>query len=157
MRRDYFELDVTNIDWVDEDGDPSKPNVVIEFTGPTVDLRGRLTDHDDNLLDAGDTDVTFRLTDDVEDSSARGVVAVTNRLTGDFVLELNQDADDVLQFIRAARRYGETTDDGDGRYRVELRVDGETLTVYEKSTFLVYSADGDLLRSQSLIPSGVEL
>lgn len=157
MRRDYFELDVTNIDWVDEDGDPSKPNVVIEFTGPTVDLRNRLTDHDDNLLDADGTDVTFRLTDDVEDSNARGVVAVTNRLTGDFVLELNQEASDVLQFIRAARRYGEATDDGDGRYRVELRVDGDTLTVYEKSTFLVYSADGDLLRSHSLIPSGVEL
>ncbi|WP_232688405.1 DUF5793 family protein [Halobacterium zhouii] len=157
MRRDYFELDVSNIDWVDEDGDPSKPNVVIEFTGPTVDLRDRLTDHDDNLLDADDTDVTFRLTDDSAESNAGGVVAVTNRLTGDFVLELNQDAEDVLQFIQAARRYGEATDDGDGRYRVELRVDGDELVVYEKSTFLVYSADGDLLRSQSLIPSGVEL
>ena len=157
MRRDYFELDVSNIDWVDEGGDPSKPNVVIEFTGPTADLRDRLTDHDDNLLNANDTDVTFRLMDDAEDADARGVVAVTNRLTGDFVLELNQDADDVLQFIRAAVRYGEATDDGDGHYRVELHVDGDELIVYEKSTFLVYSADGDLLRSQSLIPSGVEL
>jgi hypothetical protein len=85
------------------------------------------------------------------------VVSVTNRITGDFVLELNEDAEDVLRFVRAARRYGESTDDGDGRYRVEIRVDGEELVVYEKSTFLVYSSDGDLLRSHSLIPSGVEL
>ncbi|MFB6068644.1 MAG: DUF5793 family protein [Halobacterium sp.] len=157
MRRDYFELDVTNIDWVDGGGDPRKPNVSIEFTGAAEDLRARLTDHHGELLDAAETDAAFRLTDDVDDPDATGVVSVTNRITGDFVLELNQDADDVLRFVRAARRYGEATDDGEGRYRVEISVDGEELVVYEKSTFLVYSEDGDLLRGQSLIPSGVEL
>jgi len=162
MRRDYFELDVSNVDWVDgSDGSPEKPNVVIEFTGASGDLRDRLTDSTGDLLDAGETDAAFRLTDDADDPDASGVVSVTNRLTGDFVLELNVDADDVLQFVRAARRYGESTgDDGDGeggRYRVEIRVDGDELVVYEKDTFLVYSGDGDLLRGQSLIPSGVEL
>lgn len=157
MRRDHFELDVTGVDWVDESGDPSKPNVAIEFTGDVDDLRDRLTDHDGKLLDASETDAAFRLTDDVEDAGATGVVAVTNRITGDFVLELNEDAEDVFTFIRAARRYGEATDDDDGRYRVEIRVAGEELVVYEKSTFLVYSRDGDLLRADSLIPSGIEL
>jgi hypothetical protein len=157
MRRDYFELDVTNVGWVDDGGDPRKPNVVIEFSGSEADLHGRLTDHDGDRLDASQTDAAFRLTDDVDDPDATGVVAVTNRITGDFVLELNEDADDVLRFVRAARRYGESTDDGDGRYRVEIRVDDEQLAVYEKSTFLVYSSDGDLLRGHSLIPSGVEL
>ncbi|MFC3476138.1 DUF5793 family protein [Halobacterium litoreum] len=157
MRRDYFELDVTNVDWVAEDGDPRKPNVEIEFTGDAEELRDRLTDHEGDLLDASETDAGFRLTDDVDDPGATGVVSVTNRITGDFVFELNEDADDVLRFVRAARRYGESTDDGEGRYRVEILVDGEQLAVYEKSTFLVYSADGDLLRGHSLIPSGVEL
>ncbi|WP_232701567.1 DUF5793 family protein [Halobacterium wangiae] len=157
MRRDYFELDVTGVDWVDEGGEPSKPNVVIEFTGDVDDLRDHLTDNDGELLDAGETDATFRLTDDVEERGASGVVAVTNRITGDFVLELNEDAEDVFTFIRAARRYGEATDDDEGRYRVEIRVDGEELVVYDKSTFLVYSRDGDLLRGDSLIPSGIEL
>jgi hypothetical protein len=157
MRRDYFELDVSNVDWVDGDGSPEKPNVVIEFSGAAGELSDRLTDNAGELLDAEETDAAFRLTDDVDDPAADGVVSVTNRLTGDFVLELNVDADDVLQFVRAARRYGESTDDGDGRYRVEIRVDGEELVVYEKATFLVYSSDGDLLRGHSLIPSGVEL
>lgn len=156
MRRDYFELDVTNVDWVEDDGEPRKPNVVIEFTGSATELRDRFTDNDGNLLDAEQTDVAFRLTDDVEAEDADGVVAVTNRITGEFVLELNEDADDVLKFIRAARRYGEATD-GEGRYRVDVHTDGEELVVYEKSTFLVYSEDGDLLRSHSLIPSGIEL
>ena len=157
MRRDYFERDVTGVDWVDDGGEPSKPNVVIEFTGDRDDLRDRLTDNDGELLDASETDATFRLTDDVEERGATGVVAVTNRITGDFVLELNEDAEDVFTFIRAARRYGEATDDDEGRYRVEIRVDGEELVVYDKSTFLVYSRDGDLLRGDSLIPSGIEL
>ncbi|MFB6268708.1 MAG: DUF5793 family protein [Halobacterium sp.] len=156
MRRDYFELDVTNVDWVEDDGEPRKPDVVIEFTGAAAELEDRLTDRDGNRLDAGETDATFRLTDDVDDPDADGVVAVTNRITGEFVLELNEDAEDVLKFVRAARRYGEATGD-DGQYRVEIRVDGEELVVYEKSTFLVYSEDGDLLRSHSLIPSGIEL
>jgi hypothetical protein len=156
MRRDYFELDVTNVDWVENDGDPSKPNVVIEFTGAAAELEKRLTDRDGNLLDESEVDAGFRLTDDVDDPDAGGVVAVTNRITGEFVLELNEDADDVLKFVRAARRYGKATGD-DGRYRVEIRVDGEELAVYEKATFLVYSEDGNLLRSHSLIPSGIEL
>lgn len=157
MRRDYFELDVSNVDWVDGSGSPEKPNVAIDFAGPADELRDRLTDTTGDLLDAEGTDAAFRLTDDVDDPDASGVVSVTNRITGDFVLELNVDAEDVLRFVRAARRYGESTDDGDGRYRVEIRVDDGELTVYEKSTFLVYSSDGDLLRGHSLIPSGVEL
>jgi hypothetical protein len=157
MRRDYFELDVSNVGWVDGSGSPEKPNVVIDFAGAADELRERLTDNTGDLLDAGGTDAAFRLTDDVDDPDASGVVSVTNRITGDFVLELNVDAADVLQFVRAARRYGESTDDGDGRYRVEIRVDDEELVVYEKATFLVYSSDGDLLRGHSLIPSGVEL
>src|SRR6056297_473114 len=157
MRRDYFELDVSNVGWVDGSDSPEKPNVVIEFAGDADELRERLTDNTGALLGAEGTDAGFRLTDDVDDPDASGVVSVTNRITGDFVLELNVDAEDVLQFVRAARRYGESTDDGDGRYRVEIRVDDEELVVYEKTTFLVYSSDGDLLRGHSLIPSGVEL
>jgi hypothetical protein len=157
MRRDYFELDVSNVDWVDGSDSPEKPNVVIEFAGAGGELRDRLTDNTGDLLDAAGTDAAFRLTDDVDEPDAGGVVSVTNRITGDFVLELNVDAEDVLRFVRAARRYGESTDDGEGRYRVEIRVDGEELVVYEKATFLVYSSDGDLLRGHSLIPSGVEL
>lgn len=155
MRRDYFELDVQNIDWVEDGGEPRKPVVHIDFHGPGETLRDRLTGRDE-LLDAGETDVAFRLQEPLEEGDAAGVVGVTNRITGDFVLELNEDAEDVLQFIRAAREYGKDADT-DGRYRVEISIDGEPLVTYEKSTFLVYDADRSLLRSKSLIPSGVEL
>lgn len=157
MRRDYFTLEVSNVDWVEEDGEAAKPTVTIDFEGPASSLRERLTGTDDELLDASETDVALRLQPEDVDTDQSGVVSVTNRVTGDFVLELNEDADDVLRFIRAARRYGEVTGGDDGRYHVELRIDDETLASYDKSTFLVYNESGNLLRKDSLIPSGVEL
>ncbi|ESP89644.1 DUF5793 family protein [Candidatus Halobonum tyrrellensis] len=156
MRRDYFELEVENLEWVEAGEDPRKPRVYIDFHGPEEELRERLAGSRGDLLAAEETDVAFRLQESADDPDATGVVGVTNRLTGDFVLELNEDADDVLRFITAAREYGKR-DDGDGRYRVEIDVEGEQLVAYEKETFLVYDAEGNLLRHDSLIPSGVEL
>jgi len=157
MRRDHFELEAHNIDWVETGEQPAEPKVVIDFNGPKETLTDRLTDATGTLLDASETDVAFRLQDPLDDPDAAGVVSVTDRVTGDFLLELNEEADDVLRFVRAAREYGQSTDDDGGRYSVVIRIDGETLATYSKSTFLVYDANGSLLRSKSLIPSGVEL
>lgn len=153
MRRDYFDLSVER---VDGETDPGKPLVRIDFHGPEGLLRDRLSDAEGRLLPAEETDVAFRLQDSMDERDSAGVVAVTNRVTGDFVLELNEDAEDVLEFIGAARAYGDAADD-DGGYRVVITVDGEDLVTYDKRTLLVYDAEGNLLRSESLIPSGVEL
>jgi hypothetical protein len=156
MRRDHFELAAHNIDWVETGDPPAEPRVVIDFDGPKETLTDRLTGPSGDLLDESETDVTFRLQDPLDDPDAAGVVSVTDRITGEFLLELNEDADDVLRFVRAAREYGQSTDDS-GRYSVVIRIDGDTVATYSKSTFLVYDANGSLLRSKSLIPSGVEL
>lgn len=156
MRREQFDLDVRNIEWVDTDDDPRQPLARISVTGTTEQLQDRLTGVDGDRLTDDMVDVAFRLTESLaEDPEAEGVVSVANRLTGDFIFETNEDADDVFQFIHAADEYGRKTD-STGRYRIEIVVDGETIT-YDKDTFLVYDDDGELLRGQSLIPSGVEL
>ena len=158
MRRDYFELEVDNVDWVEGSGDPRQPHVSIDFHGPENLLEDRLTGPSAELLDASETDVAFRLQEPHEENpEAAGVVGVTNRVTGEFIVELNEEADDVLRFIRAAREYGESIGDEDGNYAVEITVDSDPLVTYEKETFLVYDAEGNLLRTESLIPSGVEL
>lgn len=157
MRREHFDLDVRNLDWVEADGEPKQPVARIEFSGPADDLAGRLYGIDDSPLAGDEIDVAFRLRDPFEATDEpAGVVSVANRLTGDFLFETNAAAEDVLRFIHAAREYGQATNDTDGRYCIELSFDGETVS-YEKTTFLVYDDEGDLLRSQSLIPSGVEL
>ncbi|PSQ43950.1 hypothetical protein BRD17_05150 [Halobacteriales archaeon SW_7_68_16] len=155
MRRDYFTLDATGVDWVDEGDDPERPTVTIDFDGPTGTLDGRLS-RGGEYLDGDEIDVTFRLKDDIDTDDGRGVVSVTDRVTGEFVLEINEEAEDVLRFVRAARRYGEAAND-DTRYRVIVAIDGEKAVTYDKSTFLVYDPAGQLLRKHSLIPSGVEL
>ena len=156
MRREQFALDVRNIDWVETDGNPCQPLARITVTGKTAQLQARLQDVDGERLTADMVDVAYRLKASVEDDpTAVGVVGVANRLTGDFIFETNEDADDVFQFIQAAREYGREANTPD-RYRIEIVVDGETIT-FEKGTFLVYDDDGELLRSRSLIPSGVEL
>jgi len=159
MRRDYFDLAVEG---VGDDADARSPPLVrIDFHGPEELLRERLSGgdsdgaDDEDLLGADQIDVAFRLREPLgEADDPEGVVGVTNRFTGDFVLELNETATDVLPFIHAAR---DATDDGDARYRVEIDVDGERLVAYDKDTFLVYDPAGNLLRGESLIPSGVEL
>jgi hypothetical protein len=157
MRRDYFDL---TVEGVGDGADARSPPLVrIDFHGPEELLRERLAggqdEAGDDPLEADEIDVAFRLREPLgEADDPEGVVGVTNRYTGDFILELNETATDVLPFIHAARDAG---DDGDARYRVEIDVDGERLVAYDKDTFLVYDHEGNLLRSESLIPSGVEL
>jgi hypothetical protein len=157
MRRDYFELEVSDTGWVDDDREPERPALAVRFRGPTDELRPRLRGSDGRLT-ADETDVSFRLRGSVDDPDAEGVLALTNRITGDFVFEVNEPAGTILEFVRAARAYGQSTDaDGEERYTVEIEFDDEPTITYEKRTFLVYDAEGSLLRGESLIPSGVEL
>lgn len=156
MRRDHFNLDLSNVAWVEANGDPSKPRLIVGFDGEPSRLRTRLSKPNGDLLDSRETDVSFRLNDSVENPETRGVVAITNRLTGDYILELNIAAADIFEFITAARRYGERTDETT-QYTVRISGDDEPIATYEKRTLLVYSHEGELLRGHSLIPSGVEI
>ncbi len=156
MRRDYFSLEVRNVEWVSEGGEPARPTVTIAFEGPADPLQERLTDASGDYLGPDDVDIAFRLQGPVDDPDTRGVVGVARRLTGDFVLELNEQVGAVFEFLTAARRYGESAANSEGEYAVAVDTGEETIS-FEKQTFLVYDEDGNLLRQHSLIPSGVEL
>lgn len=153
MRRDYFTLDVRNVEAADGE---DRPTVVIGFGGPDDQLLDRLTDGEGNPLDAGEVDVAYRLQTAVDDEDAAGVVAVTNRVTGEFILEMNAAADDVFEFLHAARTYGKESEAPE-RYRIVVTIDDEEVATYDKTTFLVYDDEGGLLREHSLIPNNVEL
>lgn len=159
MRREQFDLEISNVDWINGDSDPRLPTLGIHFDGEASTLRDELsktTDDAESAREPREIDITVRLHGSPDDGKAGGVVAVTDRVTGEYILELHVDADDVLTFITAARRYGEQMDNT-ARYSVQLSAaDGEA-GVYEKRTLLVYGDDGELLRQYSLIPSGVEI
>lgn len=159
MRREHFDLNISNVDWLDSDGELQMPVLGIQYEGEASTLRSELapsTESDDSSIEPRAIDITVRLHGSPNDHHPNGVVAVTDRVTGEYILELNVDAEAVLTFITAARRYGERTD-GAARYAVHLvATDGEA-AMLEKQTLLVYGDDGELLRQYSLIPSGVEI
>ncbi len=143
MRRDYFTLTVRPRTG---DGD-SSPELVVTYEGPS-DAFGSRVSSTDNGLTGADVDVAFRYQADSRD----GVLSVTNRLTGEYILEVNTDIDSIEELVGAARAY---PDDSSYVIRIE-RAEQSTIT-WEKETLLVYDADGNLVRERSLIPSGVEL
>lgn len=155
MRRDNVDLEVANVAWLAEDAEPRQPTLDVRVDDGASTLRERLLDGG-SALDAGDVDVTFRLHENPDGSDVPGVLAITNRMTGEYLLEVNAVADEVDEFVSAARRYGERTDDST-RYRIRLTVGDESIADLQKRTLLVYSSDGELLRQHSLIPSGVEI
>ena len=152
MRRDYVTLEVRD---TDQDGG-ERPSVVLTFEGPRETLADRLAGPDGEVLDRERVDVAFRFQTPVDAGEASGVFSLANRVTGEFVLEVNADAEAVLDLVGTART-GADRDDGDGCYRVLVRDEDEDVVAYEKRTLLVYDDDGNLLRGRSLIPSGVEL
>ncbi|WP_246981997.1 DUF5793 family protein [Halorientalis marina] len=145
MRRDYFTLHLDDLATSAED----QPTVHVDFDGPADTLEERLT------LASDDVDVTYRFRTPVGADDASGVLAVTDRLTGEFVLECNADAERIFDLVDAAREF--STADADGCYEVRITHGDESVFTTEKRMLLVYDDEGSLLRQHSLIPSGVEL
>lgn len=151
MRRDYFTL---TVDGVATEA-PERPVVTITYEGPDDQLESRLT-KGGTLLSEEEVDAAFRLKESLDTEAPEGVIALADRMTGEYVLELNASANPVFEFIEAAREFGKEHDP-EHRYRIVLETSEGHLVTYDKSTLLVYDAEGGLLRSESLIPSGVEL
>ena len=150
MRRDHVTLDVR---YADPDG--NQPPTAVLTVEESTDLLGeRLVTFGGERLGADRIDVAFRFQTPVDAGDAAGVFSLSNRVTGEFVLEVNADAGPVLDIVETAR---DGSDDHEACYRVVVRQGDEDVAVCEKETLLVYDDDGNLLRQHSLIPSGVEL
>ena len=149
MRREYFTL-TTRTPAGPED-DLARPTITIAFDGPSADLEAALRDDAGDPLPADAIDVTCRLQGDGEDTDC--VIGLTHRFTGEFLLEVNAEAAAVLDLVEEAR----TIADGDATYRIRIESEAADPVVYDMEALLVYDSEGNLLRGQSLIPSGVEL
>ncbi|WP_158854399.1 DUF5793 family protein [Halorhabdus sp. CUG00001] len=139
MKREHFSLTVAP-----EPEESDRPTLHIAYDGPTALLREQLHNPEDEALTDDEIDVAFRLQDDT-----RGVLSIADRHTGAFVFELEADLDAIDRIVQAAEA-------DDERYRIVIETDGDAWT-YDKETLLVYGVDGQLLRTDSLIPGSVEL
>ncbi|MHB9286024.1 DUF5793 family protein [Halobacteriales archaeon Cl-PHB] len=146
MRRDYFTLHVRNV----PPEESAVPTLVVTYDGPSDELTAHLLDEDGETIPAAALDVACRLRED--DHSDTCVLSLTHRVTGEYLVEINGDADAIRSLVEAARDC-----DKEPAYRVRIERPDADPVVYDKRTLLVYDEDGDLLRGDSLIPSGVEL
>lgn len=148
MRRDYFTL-ATGVQPDDEE----RPTMRITYEGPFEEFEPRLR-RGDSWLDSEEIDITYRLQAPLGSDGPMGVLAIANRVTGEYVLELNAPSNVIFALTDAV---GES-EEGDTPYRVIIeRDDGSEIASYDKSTLLIYDHEGELLRERSLIPSGVEI
>lgn len=156
MAREAYTLAWTNVDWIDDSGEPRQPRLTIHAAGTAADLERRLTTPADTLPAANEIDVTFRYRPAGEAAAPRGVLGISHNLTGAYILEYPTDAPAIEQFVRAVRRYADTTDRRPS-YTLCFQTQRAVRWTYEKQVLLVYGADGLLHRRQSLIPNGVEV
>lgn len=151
MRRDYYSLTISEPDTSNQ-----SPTIEITYEGPDEDLDSRLAPGNTDL--GGDEiDITYRLqTEQTNAEEPDGVFAVTNRLTGEYIVEVNVSSDAIFEFVTTT----EKTNRGgpaEAQYRLIIRVDDTIRLDATVSTLLVYDVDGRILKQHSLIPSGVEL
>ena len=148
MRRDHFTVVARELD-----SDADAPRLTVEYTGPTETLTTQLTDDGGELYPSEVIDAAFRLQDPLDGEDVAGVFSATHRMTGEYLLEVNVEAETILEVVRAAR----DSDDGDTSYHVRIHRRNDDPVTYEMDSLLFYDSDGDLVRQRSLIPSGVEL
>jgi hypothetical protein len=155
MERDQFHVETATIEETATDAPPEQPVLRIHFDGPCDRLRQRLSQRLREDLTAEAIDVSFRHLP-TDEEPAEGILALSDRITGRYVLEVKTTVDPVREFVQIVRESADRTGN-EARYRVEIRAGGETVTTFEKDLLLVYDASGTLLRDASLIPTDVEL
>lgn len=156
MRREDFTLRTTNVEARSGGETQPLPTIRLAYDGPRADIRTALEGGDGSALSEDEVDVSLRLQGSIDERDPDGVVAVTDRVTGDFVCEFNVDAREVFEFLAATKRRAEAVD-GTPKYRIQLSAEGHPVRTYETDTFLVYTNDGTLRESESLLPGGVQL
>lgn len=156
MRRDHFTLNI------DETSAVAPPTLVLSYDGPDESLADRLPEDDENVFEDV-VEASFRNQptdrevldedDDVDqgqETSESGVLSLSHRLTGEYILEAPADMEDIRSLVEAAQAEG-------GSYRIRIERPEREAVVFVTEALLVYDTDGNLLRTDSLIPSGVEL
>lgn len=156
MHCDTYEMELGSVEESESAATPPCPSLSITVSDCVDTLRERLTGATDDVLTEEAIDVAFRRRSVGKASESEGVLSLTNRTTGEYILELDTPETLIRDVVRGARRYAAGTDTN-GQYTLRLQSDRERFSVWKKRTLLVYSQDGTLLRHRSLIPKGIEI
>ena len=99
-------------------------------------------------------DVSLQLHSAVDDMDARGTLALSDRTTGEYLIEMEVSAKRIFDFVLSVHQYADRVGD-EGEYGVTFEAENGTAMEYIVEPLLVYKMDGDLYRPKSLIPTWV--
>lgn len=156
MWRDQLSVGLKHTDGMTTGTSTEQPCIVIVFDGPMRKMVERLKHNDREGFSSADLEVHHRFQASEHPQGTSGVLAITDRVNGEYVLEVNTSTEFVEEFVSAMTEYMKETDTGP-RYRVEARASGKRVASFETELFLVYEPGGQLLRSLSLVPDGIEI
>lgn len=149
-------MTITNTHEVDSVEQLRLPKLSLQCSEAEVALEERMMRSRCSQFSSDQIDVTFRYQTPVNAHDPQGVLAISNNVTGDFILEVETPATTIQDFVGATCRWGDVT----GRastFQVRLECEDEEVASFEKRVFLVYNSDGTLLRHCSLIPIEIEI
>lgn len=132
-----------------------RPILVIHFDGSSDRLHEELNTRLREDTSAADIEVSFRFLGSGDDAEA-GVLALTDRVTGDYILECDGETETIRKLIQTVREDTESTDES-AQYAVQIQAGTDSLARFTKELLPVYDADGTLLRHRSLIPGDIEM
>ena len=153
---DQTTVELRNTGWLDNGSTPSQPCLRLHVTLSSDDLAERFQAGDGSTYRPSDLDLYFRDRSSSRAAVEDGILTVSDRLTGDLVLEAVVSASVIEQFVSAVRQYAARTGN-ECKYTVELQREGTISTSFKKQIFIVYNAENDLLRERSVIPKHMQL
>ncbi|MBS3760938.1 DUF5793 family protein [Halodesulfurarchaeum sp.] len=156
MRREEFSFETRHVRPETGETTAPLPTLKLQYAGPEGELRAALAQTDVSTQGKADLDVSLRLKGNFEEPDPDGVLAVTGRLTGDFICECNVPAKQIFEFLSATKRRAAAVDRRP-KYRFQLYADDRPIRTEEMDTFLVYTKSGVLREAESLLPNGVQL
>lgn len=151
----HWDLHTSHTGWIETGGTPLTPVLHLQFGGHSEELIDQMSKTGTGNEYPEDIDIAFQLRTSPDDSNATGVLAVSDRLTGEYLLELEVATERIFAFVRCVHEYADATGD-EVEYIVSLDAEDGTAMEFQKNVLLVRMTDGELYRSRSLIPPWVE-
>jgi len=155
MPRDQFQVEIRNTAGSNTAAISEQPALILGFEGSRAEFSELVAEELRESLVTEEIDASFRYLSPGHRAD-EGVIGLTDRVTGAYVLEAKVAAEPIREVVQAVREYAEQTGQ-DARYRVAIQTETKTVAAFDKELLAVYDADGTLLRHDSLIPTGVEL
>lgn len=149
-------VDLTDTQWLDNDNVPTTPRLRLHLSMPEEVLADRFRNPAGSAYRPEDLDVYFRECSSTRATVSTGVLTVSDRLTGDLLIEGTISSTVIERLVYAVHQRADRASDPP-TYVVELVVHGDDVAAFEKQALLVYDSDGNLLRERSVIPTHIEL